>query len=293
MRAGHWPCGVQRLCELWISLQLLCGRGSHSAPQSSRPPVPLPQAPTRRAAPLGNSSGALGSPGHGRARLRFLRHHLGFKAKSVLDIGANVGDWTRVARRIFPEASFLLVEADPRHAPALAETGLPFEIALLASRPNETVTFHTTRHWLTSGASLFPERTELYSDPHLSRPLQLRTRALDEVVAEHFGDASCCDFLKADVQGAEIEVLRGGARTLRNAKLVLLEAAVLPFNEGAPRFSELVAFMAAADFEIVDIVDAAHCEGVERVLQLDVLFAPRESPLLRYPLPTGIRHQPG
>ena len=42
--------------------------------------------------------------------------------------------------------------------------------------------------------------------------------------------------LQADVQGAEIEVLRGGQRTLRNAQLVLLEAAWARDGvEGKPR----------------------------------------------------------
>lgn len=227
---------------------------------------------------------------HGMDRLLFFRERLGFEPRSVLDLGAHVGDWTRAALGVFPEAAFFLVEADPRHAAALAGTGQPFEIALLASSPNATATFHSTRFFITTGASLFPERTAFYSDPRLARPVVLPTRTLDDVVVGRLG-ADCCDFLKADVQGAEIEVLRGGSRTLRNAKLVQLEAPILPYNQGAPHFSELVAFMAAAGFEVVDIADAMHCEDVERVLHFDVLFAPRGSPFLEFPFRGGIRGQ--
>ena len=45
------------------------------------------------------------------------------------------------------------------------------------------------------------------------------------------------------------------------AQLVLLEAPVLPYNEGAPSFSEVIAFMAAHHFELVDVADATYSEA--------------------------------
>merc|ERR1712008_558448 len=103
-------------------------------------------------------------------RLRFFREKLEFYPDTVVDIGANVGDWSKMARPISPEAHFLMVEADPRHTAALASTGVPFEIALLASNENASVTFHTTRYGITTGASMYRERTSLYQDPKLALP---------------------------------------------------------------------------------------------------------------------------
>eukprot|EP00913_Durusdinium_trenchii_P033413 g31281.t1 len=81
------------------------------------------------------------------------------------------------------------------------------------------------------------------------------------VVSEVFRGERCCDLLKADVQGAELTVLLGGLKTLSQAQLVLLEAPVLPYNEGAPSFSEVIAFMAAHHFELVDVADATYSEA--------------------------------
>eukprot|EP00747_Dinoflagellata_sp_TGD_P169173 gnl/TRDRNA2_/TRDRNA2_197449_c0_seq1.p1 gnl/TRDRNA2_/TRDRNA2_197449_c0~~gnl/TRDRNA2_/TRDRNA2_197449_c0_seq1.p1 ORF type:complete len:264 (-),score=43.34 gnl/TRDRNA2_/TRDRNA2_197449_c0_seq1:61-852(-) len=224
----------------------------------------------------------------GIRRLRFFRERLKFEADTVLDIGAHTGGWSRAARSVFPEASFFMIEANPQHSKHLEDTRLPFEIALLAARGNVTRTFHGTRYWISTGASLYRERTPYYDESSgLADSLKLTARALDEVVLTRMGP-DCCDLLKADVQGAELEILRGGYRTLQNAKLVLLEVPVLPYNEGAPHFSEVVAFMAAASFEVVDVVDATYSEGVERVLHLDMLFAPRGSRLLQFPLPGGV-----
>ena len=232
-----------------------------------------------------------GWKGGGIDRLRFFKERLGFEPRHVLDIGAHVGNWTIDALELFPSAQFLMIEANPKHQAELKAVGQPFVIAMLAAKGNESVPFHSTRYPLTTGASMFRERSDLYIDPRFAETLLLRTQALDDVVAAHFVDHlqdGCCDLLKADVQGAEIAVLLGGLRTLSQAKLVLLEAPVLPYNEGAPRFSELVAFMASQGFEVVDVADATYAEGVSRVLHLDLLFAPRFSRLLRLPLPGGI-----
>lgn len=47
------------------------------------------------------------------AFLEYIRTQ-GCRPEFVLDIGANGGDWTRMAKKVFPEASFLLVEPQPK-----------------------------------------------------------------------------------------------------------------------------------------------------------------------------------
>jgi len=72
--------------------------------------------------------------------------------------------------------------------------------------------------------------------------------------------------------------------TLRNAKLLLLEASILPYNEGAPRFSDLVTFMAAVGFELLDVAEGSRLGGEKRgkPFQVDLIFAPRTSELFRH-----------
>ena len=147
-----------------------------------------------------------------------------------------------VHQEVFPDAQFLMIEANPLHHAQLAEVGHPFVIALLAAKGNESRRFHSTRYPVSTGASMFREKSDLYMDARFAETMMLPTRTLDEVVLGF--DIGCCDLIKADVQGAEISVLLGGLRTLSQAQLVLLEAPVLPYNQGAPLFSELISFMA-------------------------------------------------
>ena len=66
-----------------------------------------------------------------------------------------------------------------------------------------------------------PNRASLAYRPLDAREVQVEVRTLDQVVAEHRDRVS---FLKIDVEGAELDVLRGGEATLRQQRpLVLCE----------------------------------------------------------------------
>ncbi|CAJ1457883.1 unnamed protein product [Effrenium voratum] len=136
-----------------------------------------------------------GWTGGGIDRLRFFKERLGFEANSIVDVGAHVGNWTREARQVFPSARFLMIEANALHRPELQRVGVPFEIALLTAQGNQSLRFHSTRYPLTTGASIFRERSDLYMDPRLSETLLIRSRTLDDVVKPYF--PACCDLIKA------------------------------------------------------------------------------------------------
>jgi hypothetical protein len=58
------------------------------------------------------------------------------------------------------------------------------------------------------------------------------------------------DLIKLDVQGYELEVLRGGEACLRHARAVLCEVSFKVFYSGQPLFHEIVAFLAARGFTL-------------------------------------------
>ncbi|WP_373486783.1 hypothetical protein, partial [Blastomonas sp.] len=65
--------------------------------------------------------------------------------------------------------------------------------------------------------------------------------------------------------------------TLGRASLVQLEAAVARYNAGAPTLQEVLAFMEERGFVMLDI--AGHSRIRDYLVQLDLLFVPRGSPL--------------
>jgi FkbM family methyltransferase len=199
----------------------------------------------------------------------------GFRPRFIVDVGAFIGDWTVMARRLFPEARVLMVEPQPNRAPALQAVAarLPdvrFASALLGATPAPAVTFFQNE----TVSSVLEEP----DNPSAAAVLTLPMTTLDAVVAESGFGAP--DFLKLDVQGYELEVLRGASSALAGAEVVLLEVNLIPINKGAPLLAETTAFMAARGFRAYDI-----CSEIRRPLdgalwQTDMLFARESSPLV-------------
>jgi FkbM family methyltransferase len=180
---------------------------------------------------------------------------------TVYDIGAHRGAWTKAVRQVLPDADFVLFEANPAHAGDLADTGEPYFIETLSSE-EQLVDFYATSE---PGDSYYRELTPNYSDV---APQHVRTTTLDDLIEQN--DLPLPDLIKADVQGAELDVLAGGAAALAHAKLVLLECALDEYNAGAPRFGDYLEFMRNRDFTPVEFMDPKWLD--DRVMQVDVLF---------------------
>ena len=85
--------------------------------------------------------------------------------------------------------------------------------------------------------------------------------------------------LKLDVQGYELEVLRGGKSTLANAEFLILETSLLPYNEGGATFADVLGFMNDAGFVSYDFCGQFRRRSDWALCQTDVAFVRRDSPL--------------
>ncbi len=71
----------------------------------------------------------------------------------------------------------------------------------------------------------------------------VQTHRLDDLE-----EVPAIDLLKIDVQGAELDVFRGGRQKLSNAAAVITEVAFMPLYEGQPLFDEQMAELRAQGF---------------------------------------------
>jgi FkbM family methyltransferase len=184
--------------------------------------------------------------------LRRVQMNTGFIANAIVDVGANVGDWTREVRGIFPSSKALMVEATPMHDGTLQNVAnqignAEHKIAVLSSKDNETVHFYQTGD---TGNSMFRENSEHFKD---ATSVERKTITLDSLIAESFLRDEVIDILKADVQGAELAVFQGATKVLSQASFVHFEASTTQYNEGAPCFHEVDAFLRSQGFFFYDI----------------------------------------
>jgi FkbM family methyltransferase len=203
---------------------------------------------------------------HRNALLRL--RSLGFAPAVVYDIGAYRGGWTRLAAEVFPQAQFVLFEANRDHAGELAATGCRYVIAALGETDGGTRTFHVPRQGDVTGASLYVENTAHYAEPNLQMR-EVETARLDTLVAREALPTP--DLIKIDVQGAELEVLAGASETLRAAGALIIEVSFVDYNRGGPLVGEVIAAIDRLGYRCADLCEV-HRNPRNFVLQLDLLL---------------------
>lgn len=188
----------------------------------------------------------------------------GMNPTVIYDIGANEGHWSRDAAKVFPSARIEQFEANSQHA-------MPGVHIVLLTDSEKDVTFYKLPGKAgNTGASVYLEVSDHYTaGKYITETL--RGIPLDQYVEQN--NIPAPDFLKLDVQGSELDILRGAESLLAGVKYAVLESCIHQWNKGAPRTDEMVAFMAERGFEIIDFIDHQYVGGY--LLYVDILFARR------------------
>jgi FkbM family methyltransferase len=208
---------------------------------------------------------------------------LGFAPAVVYDIGAYRGGWTQAAAEVFPDAQFVLFEANGDHAGELAASGHRHVIAALGGEDGGARAFHVPRAGDVTGASLYMENTSHYAAPNL-QVREVASARLDTLVVRETLPAP--DLVKIDVQGAELEVLAGAGATLAGASALIIEVSLVDYNKRAPLMAEVVAAVDRLGLRCVDLCEV-HRTRANFLLQLDLLFV-RQPLFAKYGAAAGI-----
>lgn len=199
-----------------------------------------------------------------KARLENLKAR-GYLTQNCIDIGSNIGDWTLMFNKVFPSANVLAIEANPLCERSLKERNINYKISLLGDSECERHFYVEKGDFLSGGASIYLENTSYYDDYYI---IKLPMKTLDALEQQF-------DFIKIDVQGAELDVLNGGKKTMALADFILLELSVVNYNEGSPKINEAIQYMQSNGFIIYDIFDLHYDTFYKlnsRLLQIDICF---------------------
>jgi FkbM family methyltransferase len=97
------------------------------------------------------------------------------------------------------------------------------------------------------------------------------TRVVNVIALDDYTKAIESVYLiKIDVQGFELEVLRGAAEALKRTDYVFVEAAIRPLYHGAPRFTEVYEYLVARRFHLMAM--RAWHRGNRTLVETDMLF---------------------
>ncbi len=225
-----------------------------------------------------------GSPGNATRPIADLKLFLedlrsrGFMPQGVVDVGAHKGDWTATAFGVFPEARYLLVEPQAEMQSYLAglQGKCPAVYVLQAGLAEADGELVQTIWDDFAGSSFLP----LSDSSLLAAGKQRKTPVfrLDKYLAGHLPDFHP-DLLKLDVQGFELEVLRGAESILPSVQLIVMETSLYEFEAGQPLIADVFEFMRRHDFVLYDVPGFARRPLDGALGQLDLAFVPRESHL--------------
>lgn len=169
----------------------------------------------------------------------------GFEPKVIYDIGANVLHWTREAKKLWPKAKFVLFDA---YQPGeFLYKDYDYHIGVLSDVNDNVVKFYVNDIW-PGGNSYYREVGSFGSVFPKDKYILYRTETLDSVVEDN--EFPLPDLVKIDVQGAEKDVIAGGAKTLANAKHMLVEIQAIEYNEGAPLVDETVPYIESCGWKL-------------------------------------------
>jgi len=206
-----------------------------------------------------------------------LRNKEKFFPETILDIGANVGNFTRQCKTIWPLANSIMIEGTRECSFALSTIGEKFYIELLGDENGKKVTFYKTKVSDTNtGNSIYKENSVHYNDEKVIKE-ERRLVKLDSLL-ENFPRP--IDFAKLDTQGSELNILKGGIKTLSTCKYILIEVSLKYYNEGVPLKDEIVNFMSSMGYNNREVVETHVWNSMEKIddirmgdiYQQDIMF---------------------
>jgi FkbM family methyltransferase len=206
---------------------------------------------------------------------------LGFVPRSLIDVGANVGQFTAAALYQWPDLEVHAFEPLPKESRQLQENfvGQPnVHVENLAIGEDEGVAvLHRHAHSLSS--SLLPvtlAARDRFSWAAASAEIEVPVRRLDSLFSSAVLPSPV--LLKIDVQGFEWQVLTGAKSMLSMISAILVEQAFEPFYEGQQRFSQTHGELVDAGWELSRVLSMRSEDGVP--VEADCLYVPANSPPL-------------
>jgi FkbM family methyltransferase len=185
----------------------------------------------------------------------------GLNLHKVLDVGAFEGNWTKMFKSFFPSSQILMVEANSEKEKILSSIG-DYKIALLGAEDNKEVDYYKGQNSAQTGNSIFLENTKIEFKSE-----KRRTQTLTSLL----GANESFDLIKMDVQGSELDIIKGGLNIVKNTKFLLIELQMTEYNKGAPKSEEVISFLKDINFEFIDIFDLLYSnEGC--LVQVDGFF---------------------
>jgi FkbM family methyltransferase len=199
----------------------------------------------------------------------------GLDCQTILDVGANVTDWSRMAKKIFPSANFCLIEPQIEMKDALEGFCKEFEnsVYFLAGAGAKKDVLTMTVYDDLVGSSFLPKSDNTLANASKQREIQIVT--IDDLIES--GKMKLPELIKLDIQGFELQALKGATKTFGYTEVYILEVSLFSFPDlpGIPLFSDVIIFMLERDYLVYDFPGFYRRPLDGALAQCDICFVKR------------------
>jgi len=201
-----------------------------------------------------------------------------FDIKTVIDIGASTGQFASACLYAMPEVFIYSFEPEPESFRILQKKMLKsgrwkgYNIAL--GSKEGIVRFY--RSEFAESSSLLPMTNVHLSEfpwTEFTNEIMVKMTTLDNLLSEL--DLQPGVLMKIDVQGYELEVLKGAVRTLQRVDICIIECSFEPLYENSPLWNDVYSFLYSHGFEYRGAWDQLRASSDNRILQQDSIFIKR------------------
>jgi len=189
-----------------------------------------------------------------------------FEPKSILDIGANIGQFYKESMVVFPNAYYYLIEGNESCDDVLRTLGVDYSISLLSDVVKKVDFYIRKYEPRCTGNSIYRENTSFYDDDQIIIEKKQTKTISNLLLNKTFG------LIKIDVQCSEIDIINGGIEIFKNAKGILMEVSLIEYNKNSPTKEFVYTYMDNLGFAPIEIIGNINHPITYELIQQDIFF---------------------
>lgn len=196
--------------------------------------------------------------------------------KIILDVGCGHGEWFLKTNKFFPNSKYILFDGNKHNEKKLSllknkYKDLDYKICLLSDSIKELKFFN-----MGYGSSVYEEKTNFKRDIEYITSSTLNNELKYKKISTNN------NLIKLDVQGSEIDILKGLEDYISLFEVIILETSVREYNKNGPLFIDVINFLNEKNYSLYDIFDLKRL-GLNHsfLVQFDAVFVRKNSSLLK------------